>query len=262
MKYRSLFLVCGLIACIFQHNALAEFETFTNDAGQNLEAELLELNERGDTVTLKMRSGKKIEAALSAFSSKDRRRIREWWAGVQADKSILQPESRLDISAKMNRKSKKGIYDDWDYGIDDRTQSFFPEVIIQNDELQKFKENSVRVVIIAEDLYYKDQRLVVSAGTLKTDLLDRFKTVLESTPFRLRFYEYDDSYYGDYARGYKYEGYVVVIKNSKGEITHTKASKTKYLTNMKVIMECQAGEIYDENINRKLDVSPNSYFVR
>ncbi|MEN8661381.1 MAG: hypothetical protein ACN4GF_02525 [Lentimonas sp.] len=262
MRSFFLYIVSVTFATSFNLSTSAEFETFTNDAGQSLEAELIELNDSGSSVSLRLRSGSRMEADLSAFSSKDCKRIKKWWAEVQESKSLLQPESRLEISAKMNRKSKGNLYDSWDSGIDDKTKSFFPEVLIQNDELETFRENSVRVVIVAKDLRDPEQRLVVSASTLKSDFYDRSKTVLESEPFRLRLYEYDDSYYGDYAYGYEYEGYAVVIKNSKGEITHFKASKSKYLSNMEVIMNCEAGQMYDVNLNRKLNASPSSYFVR
>ncbi|HAV12591.1 MAG TPA: hypothetical protein DCX06_03705 [Opitutae bacterium] len=255
--------VIFIFCLLLPHLVFAEFETFTNEAGQSLEAELLELDKAGQVVTLRMRAGNKIEARLDAFSIDDRKRIRKWWKGVQADKLLLQPDSRIEISAKMNRKSRDNARYDWYYRVDDKTKSFFPEVLIRNDELLTFKGNTIRVVIVAEDLEYKHQKLIVSASTMKSDFLDRGDTILESDAFRLRVYEYDSDYSNyDYAYGYEYEGYIVVIKNSKGEITHTRASKTKYLSNMKMIMNCKAGEIYDEDLNHKLNARPNSYFVQ
>jgi hypothetical protein len=121
----------------------------------------------------------------------------------------------------------------------------------------------VRIVVIADDKHQKEQKLIVSATTLEADFPDRGEIVLESDPFRLRLFEYDSSHSNsDYEYGYEYEGFVVVIKNSAGEITHTRASKSKYLTNMDVIFECVAGEIYDDSINRKINASPSSYFVQ
>ncbi|MGJ8651709.1 MAG: hypothetical protein ACSHX8_00415 [Opitutaceae bacterium] len=251
------FLVCvlSLLPVVSQ----AEFETFTNDAGQSIEAELIELNKAGNEITMKLRNGSRIDADLSAFSSKDRTRIRDWWKGVQSAKELLQPESRIEISATMNRKSKKN-YDY--YYADDKTKSYFPEILIRNDELTAFKDNTVRVVVIAKDLRYEDQKLIVSASTIKSDFADRGDTVLESDPFRLRLYEYDSIYSDSYAYGYEYEGYVVVVKNSKGVITHTRSSKSKYLNDMKAMMECKAGDMYDEDFKHKLSTSPSSYFVR
>jgi len=199
---------------------------------------------------------------VTAFSQSDQKFIREWWAALQAEKQMLQEGARISLSAKMNRKSHSNSYDSW-YAVDDETKSYFPEVVIENDELDTFKGNTVRVVVIAEDRHTEGQKLIVSATTLEADFPGRSKIVLESDPFRLRLYEYDSvSSNYDYRYGYEYEGYVVVVKNSAGAITHTRASKRKYLSNMEVVFNCEAGDIYDESIDRKLKVRPNKYFVR
>lgn len=53
----------------------AEFRTFTNDFGDEIEAELVELKENETLVTLKLRSGNKIDARVTAFSQKDQKLI-------------------------------------------------------------------------------------------------------------------------------------------------------------------------------------------
>lgn len=241
---------------------LADFQTFKSDSGATIEAELIELGKSGKTVDIRLKNGNKISADLSSFSSEDQSKIKEWWRDTQAEKQVLSHESRIDINAKMNRKSRDNKYNGY-YHTDDQTKSYFPEVVIKNRELDTFTGNTVRVVVIAKDLHTPDQRLIVSAKTLEANFDDRSETILESDPFKLRLYEYDSSYFNyDYAYGYEYEGYAVVIKNSKGEITHFRATKAKYISNMKLIYECEAGQIYDESVSRKLNVSPNSYFVR
>jgi hypothetical protein len=252
----SIFLVCLLSA------AQAEFRSFTNDFGDSVDAELVELKESDTIVTLRLRSGNKIDARVTAFSQSDQKFIQEWWDAVQAEKLLLQEGARIVISAKMNRKSHSNNYDNW-YSIDDETKSYFPEVIIKNAELNEFHGNAVRVVVIAEDKGNAGQKLIVSAATLTADFPARDQVVLESDPFRLRLFEYDShNSTSNYEYGYEYEGYVVVIQNSKGKITHSRASKSKYLSNLDVIFNCEAGEMYDDAINRKLNVRPNSYFVR
>lgn len=240
----------------------AEFRTFKNDFGDTVDAELVELKEADTIVTLKLRNGSQIDAKVTAFSQDDQKFIRKWWEGLKAEQEMLKERSRITMSAKMNRKSKNGSYDSY-YRVDDKTRSFFPEVVIENDELQTFTDNTVRVVVIAEDLRYEEQKLIVSATTVKADFPERAKTILETDPFRLRAYEYDSSYSSyEYKYGYEYEGYIIVIKNAAGEITHSRASKSKFLSNMDVIMKCKAGEIYDDGIDRKLNASPNSYYVQ
>ncbi|WPJ94297.1 hypothetical protein SH580_12710 [Coraliomargarita algicola] len=240
----------------------AEFRTFTSDFGDSVDAKLVELKESGSIVTIELRSGRQIDARVTAFSQNDQKFIRKWWAAIQAEKQLLKEDSRITVSAKMNRKSQSNHYDNW-YSIDDETKSYFPEVVIENAELDAFKGNTVRVVVVADDRHNEGQKLIVSATTVKADFPDRGKVVLETDPFRLRLYEYDSSSSNyNYEYGYEYSGYIVVIQNSAGKITHTRASKTKYLSNMEVVLSCEAGEMYDESLNRKLNVSPSSYFVR
>jgi hypothetical protein len=161
----------------------------------------------------------------------------------------------------MNRKSKSNQYDNW-YSISDETKSYFPEVIIENDELDSFKANIVRIFVMAKDKQDDGQKLVVSATTMKDiSLPDRGETVLESDPLRLHLYEYGSSY-SNFDYDYEYEGFVVVIKNADGKVTHTSASKSKYFSNMDVMFKCKAGEIYDDAINHKFNARPNSYFVQ
>lgn len=255
--YLFLFWICS------QLPLAAEFRTFTNDFGDSVEAELVKLKDSETIVTLKLRSGNQIDARVTAFSEADQKHIHKWGLAIQAEKQLLKEDSRITISAKMNRKSKSNKYDNW-YSIVDETRSYFPEVIIVNDELDEFKQNTVRIVVIAKDKQNDGYKLVVSATTMKEiSFPDRGKSVLESDPFRLRLYEHDSAYSNhDYGYGYDYEGFVVVIKNAAGKVTHTRASKSKYLSDMDIIFNCEAGEIYDDAINRKLNVSPNSYFVQ
>ena len=174
---------------------------------------------------------------------------------------MLDPDARLDITVKMNRKSRDSYYDSW-YS-DDEIKSYFPEIMIENDDLQKYTGNEVRLVVFAEDRRYQGQILIVSEKTIKDkDFEGNEKTKIESKPFRLRHYEYKSTYSSyEYEYGYEYIGYALTIKNSKGEVTHKKATKSKYL-NPKVFYKCKTGQIYDEDFERKLNESPNSYFVR
>ena len=164
------------------HGSAGELETFTNEAGQSIRAELIELDSSGKTVTMRLESGLKIDALLSAFSSQDQKRIKEWWQQVQADKRLLKEDHRINFTVKLNRKSKSnGRYSDY-YNYDDKTKSFFPEIIIENDELERFTGNEVRLVLLAEDLHYPERRVIVSTSTIKTDFTDRGTTYLEGTP--------------------------------------------------------------------------------
>ena len=86
--------------CLSPISLWADFETFTNEVGQILEVELLELNKAGNQVSVRLRSGNTVYAELSFFSVSDCQRIRKWWKGGQADIARLQPDSRIEISVR------------------------------------------------------------------------------------------------------------------------------------------------------------------
>jgi len=235
----------------------AEFRTFTNDLGDSIEAELLELKQDGSVVAMRMQDGRELDAPLSVFSQADRKYIHTWWEGMVAAEQVLRSDVRLNLNVKMNRKSKKTGYSSW--YADRKIKSFFPEVVIDNLATQTFTGNQVRLVIFAEDKSDKDQILVVSANDLKTDLAGRANVTFEGDPFRIRHYEYKNSY-SNYEYGYEYIGYALTIKNSAGEVTHEKASVSKFL-NPNLFFKCKAGEMYDAKFERKLNSYPSSYYL-
>lgn len=254
---KRLFQMCGFLAlsCTLLNG---EFRTFTNDFGDTVEAQLIELKQEGSIIEIRLKNGRNIDAPLSAFSQKDQKDIRQWWAGLVAANEVLHPNVRLRITSKLNRKSSKTGYNRW--YADDKIKSFFPEVVVYNQDLQKYTGNQVRIVVFAEDKGNQERILVVSASSQKADLEKREKFILEGDPFRLRLYEYKGSS-SNYEYGYEYCGYAIKVKNSKGEVTHEKASKSKYL-NSELFFKCKAGEIYDADFERKLDAYPSSYFVK
>lgn len=245
-------------------NLQGQLETFTNDAGISIQAELLEFDDLSKVVTLRSGNGSTMKADLKAFSFKDQKRIEAWWETVQAEKQVLHANDRLELFVRLNRQAKeKGRYHGY-YNIDDKVKAFYPEISIENSELQTFTGNEVRLVILADDLQNKGQILVVSASTIETDLYQRGLESLEGEPFRLRSYEYNSSHSTnyDFKYGYEYKGYIVIIKNSRGEITHSRATREHWLRQLKHIYNCKAGELYYEDFDHKLRKKANSYFVR
>lgn len=254
---RRLFQMSGIFALSFTF-LYGELRSFTNDFGDTVEAELIELKDEGSIIEIRLKNGSNIDAPLAAFNQDDQKYIRQWWKGQVAAKEILHPDARLRIGTKLNRKSSKTGYNRW-YS-DDQIKSFFPEVVINNQDLQQYTGNEVRIVIFAEDKSDKDQILVVSASSQKADFEKRAKAMMEGEPFRLRLYEYKGSS-RNYEYGYEYCGYAIKVKNSKGEVTHEKASKSKYL-NAELFYKCKAGEMYDVDFERKLNAYPSSYYVK
>ncbi|PXA05518.1 hypothetical protein DDZ13_01205 [Coraliomargarita sinensis] len=249
------FLLLFSISISFVH---AEFRTFTNDFGDSVEAKLIELKKEDSIIRMQLRNGRKIDAKLSAFSQSDQKYIRKWWGEVVAERQILHKQARIDVEIKIDTKTRSSGHSSWYSESDDKTKIFYPEVTIENNESQTFKGNELRLVIFADDMRYKGQMKVVSASSIKTDLKEREEIVLEPDAFRLRHYEYDSNYFNyDYEYGYKYSGYAMTLKNSKGEVIYEDATKDKFLKS-KHLYSCKKGQIFDEDFKRRLKSSGSS----
>ncbi len=242
---------------------------FTDVEGRQIEAEIVEIYESsGGTlmVELKRSDRRHFRIEVDRFSRKDQDFIRGKWEKKQAGETLLHKDARININLKLNRKTNTNDQYASYYGSrwTDKTKVYGPEVVIENDELtQEFKGNKVRIVMVAKDKGNRSQYLVASATDVEVDLPPKERTSVEGDSFALREYEYESglSAYSHEA-GYEKDDYVVVIRNRKGEITHTRASSNKFLDNLETVLKCRAGEIYTEGLANKLSVSPNSYYMK
>jgi len=249
-----------LIALLFFWGSLsahAKLREFTNTEGQTIQAELVsaEEGERGLTVTLRRADGRTFDVAVTLFSKEDQRYIRKWWEDLKKKKQILHAEVDLEISLKMNPKSK-GLNDD--YWYDRNMKRFAPEVTITNDDFyQDYTGNKVRVVMFAEDRRYRERLLVVSVTDLEIDFPANETVVKDAKPFFLEHTEYD---YTDYEYGYLYDGYAIVISNSEGEVTHTKCSSKAFDDNVEILLKCKRGEVYSDDLEHLVMERASSYY--
>ena len=85
--------------------AQAEFRTFTNDFGDSVEVELIKLKDNGTIISMRLKNGRKIDAALSAFSSEDRKYIRDWWKEESATKQVMSKNARVRMKVEVRTKT-------------------------------------------------------------------------------------------------------------------------------------------------------------
>ncbi|MFP4357236.1 MAG: hypothetical protein ACLFRP_01635 [Puniceicoccaceae bacterium] len=242
---------------------------FTDAEGRQIEAEIIDIYETSTgvlTVELKRADRRHFMVAVDRFSAEDQDFIRGLLEKRKAEETLLHKDARISINLRLNRKTDTNDRYASYYGSrwTDKTKVYAPEVVIENEELtQEFKGNEVRVVIIARDKGNSSQYLVASATDVKVDLPPKERTSVEGDSFALREYEYESglSTYSHEA-GYEKDDYVVVIRNRRGEITHTRASSIKFLDNLETVLKCRAGQIYTDGLAAKLSVSPNSYYMK
>ena len=176
-----------------------------------------------------------LSPLIDLFSEEDRKYIAKWQKNQNAkyDDADLTPDSRLSINLLKGNKDQFNDYGD----IDDRVVSFSPGVIVDNEEFRhSFKAVKGSVIIVGSNIMNDDQYVILSRQDFKLDLPKREKSRWEGAPFKCRY----DPDYG----GFDYGGYLVVLRNKKGEVVQTKGSRTAWEKNAENLLKAKKRKGY------------------
>ena len=235
-EMRNFWLCCfALLFCASELSA-ADYRVFKNDDGVELEAEVVSCV-AGESVSVRRRDGRVFkDVAWSRFSMVDRKYLKDW-AKAEAEKFS---QADLDADARIKVTVLKGQDDDFnDYGdIDDHVIKFAPRVIIDSDEKDRtFTGVTGVLVMIGQGYVRKSEYVVLKRQEFTLDLPAHEEVRWTGKPFKC-------SYDPDYG-GYRYGGYVLVLKNRAGEIVLTKSSKTLWERSAKSIINAKERLGYD-----------------
>ena len=117
MKVFKLTLLCAILLTL---PLLADdnYQTFTDNAGGTVEAELIRFNETKQRVYLKMRDGRMVIVPLSALADDSQTYILSWSAGTTNKREPRNPDGLTEgalqhrLSAIRYDPSRKNTYDD------------------------------------------------------------------------------------------------------------------------------------------------------
>jgi hypothetical protein len=237
---KCIFLSCSLVLLLSAPASLgaADYRTFKNDAGVELEAEVL-LCEAGESVTVRRRDGKVfMDVSWSFFSAADRKYLMQW----AKDEAKKFSQADLDADARITVTVLKGQDDDFnDYGdIDDHVVQFEPQVIIDSDEKDHtFTDVQGVLVMIGQGYLRKNEYVVLKRQEFSLDIPALEEVNWAGKPFKC-------SYDPDYG-GYRYGGYLLVLKNRAGQIVFTKSSKTLWERIARNVIEAELKLGYDRD---------------
>jgi len=234
-------LVCSVALYFFVPSGFlfaGDYRTFKNDAGVELEAEVLSC-EVGEQATVRRRDGKVFKGvSWSMFSVADRKYLVQW----AKDEAKKFSQADLDADARIAVTVLKGQDDDFnDYGdIDDHVIQFEPRVIIDSDEKDRtFTGVQAVLVMIGQGYLRKSEYVVLQRQEFMLDIPARDELRWTGKPFKC-------SYDPDYG-GYRYGGYVLVLKNRAGQIVYTKSSKTLWERSARNILAAELKLGYDRD---------------
>lgn len=236
---RNLICLFGMLAASF---SFADFVKITNNAGAEIEVELLSL--RNEKVEFKMRNGKVFTYELMDLSPDSRKLIKEW--EENSSKTLLTQDHRLTVSVHTGRSSKdtdKG-YSGWK-NMDEKIE---PGVLVKNEEpWDSFKDLKATLVLVAEDVTDKDNLKVVYKDQFTFSINFKDSYEWEGKPFKLD-YLIDDNDGWDNSYGFRYRYYFLVIRNPDGSVGYSAASRSSWAEKPDLIKKLKLNTIYDRSL--------------
>jgi hypothetical protein len=237
----------GLLA-----SAHAETRTFIDQSGRALEGELLSVS--GANVTIKRASdGQTFTVPATTFSKADQAYIAGKGGGAPVAPATLSTPSaspsapaasststapfriELKVYPNKNDKAKGGYYDE-------RIQRISYKIDVRSGEQQRaFESGKVIMFAVAKNLQDSDETQVVVKEEFPLSLKGLGTETLETKETKL---SYDNIYY---KYGYKYSGYVCVLKDQSGKTVTISGSTPALEKNVDELLKLKVGDVYDKN---------------
>ena len=214
----------------------AATRTFASSDGTTIEAELIAVDSR-DRTTIRRVDGRLFRnVPIEFFSDQDRKFIRNWKAQQQKalDNANITADSRVRISGVTNRYSEFIDYVDFDYLF----VKYKPKISFYNEELEEtFTGVNGTLVLIGEHVLDSSVMGVLYSQKFKIDVPPKEKIEWKGKPFMSRY----DPDYG----GFKYEGYLLVVRDQDGKVVQIKSSKSTWKDNFRKILKAKLKKPYD-----------------
>lgn len=247
-------LLAALLSATF---ASAEVMKLTNLFGNTIEAELVELREDGESEILVMKRAadqRTFELPLSELVEEDQQAVRAWWQKARKERQKLTADASLIIEFKTNRHRSK---DDKGPRRDVEEISYEPEAIITNKNLTGQSFQAQVTLVCFGERQNRDSNYTVLSKTTKDVALPLNKAVEivgESYEFRNVERERIDT-----EVGYEDAGYIIIIQNEAGEITHTKSSNPAFVENAETILGGRTGQFFSADFSESGNTRNNRF---
>lgn len=224
---------------------LGNARTFVDSAGRSIDAEMVKVE--GSQVTIsKSDNQQEYTLPITRFSDEDQVYILGWAEQREREGFLPTRDARFDVFVSFKRKDKLDLRENYD----DRVQTFYPSVQISNGELYRsFNEIDGLLIMLGESVLDKEQIKVLSKQTVEIPHTPRQgEAVWEGNGVRT---EYDNKNYAQF--GYKYEGYILALRNRDGEIIYLKASVSRWELPWSALERLTERTVYDRNLSREVD---------
>jgi hypothetical protein len=243
-----LLLTAGLVPSALQ----AEKRVFIDQAGRPLEGELVTAS--GDTVTIKRSSdGQTFTMKASNFSKNDQAYfVSKGGSLAPTAAAAVQPAApapsvgstsakvapmRMEVKVYPNKNQKSR-----NYYYDDKVERIGYRVDIRNGEQQReFKGGKAVIMAFAENLEDRSEGSVIIRDEFDVNLQPLATMTHDSKEAKLMFDNVGYKY------GYKYSGYILVLKDATGNVVDVSASSATVAKFADAILSLKEHDGFDKN---------------
>lgn len=207
---------------------------FKNTNGQTIMAAIVKV--AGTNVVIQTDAGKSYNLPVARFSPEDQLYIANW-AKEQSQEYLPKIECFFNTGKKDARNGN-------DY--DDRSQLLRPSVRVENREMKVAVDKAEGILMIfGKGAASSNELKVLSKQTFPVNVLPFDKMEWEGKPVKI---DYDDN---DYARfGYKYNGYLVIIRSATGKVIRVDGTNT-FAGKVDMALQLNEGDLTDRNLRKR-----------
>jgi hypothetical protein len=224
---RKLFLAAVL--CWGLH-AAAEMRTWTSGKGDTIEAEYVRMFPGGQVV-LKSSNGRELKVPVSGLCEADQSYLA----------ALVPPELEIKVDVDVDI--------DTEYSSDSyvrKRETSTCKVVVQKTNREPCSRTFTAHIYVFAEEERGDKRWLITQSTEKVSFTDNRDTLrFECPPAEVEFIsaEYVD------ARGYRYDGYLVVITDESGEAIAMESNRDLFEKNWNKIKGAKENTEFDEDLN-------------
>jgi hypothetical protein len=217
------YVVMIVLSCVFfgAVSSRAEFRVWSSKDGvSNVEAQYIQM--AGPKVVLEKKDGTRTMVPMTALCAKDQ----EYLA------SVIPPKVEIDVDKDV---SSEKLYESG-YSTKERDKITINATIKKVSKAPCSQKLKVYVFVVAKS-YIGGSRLVVGKADAPFSFEKQGAVFLKADGS----VSYWDSY-GSGKQGWKYEGYIVVVENEKGQVIAVESNKSTYEKNWSKIKVQKVGD--------------------
>lgn len=230
--------ILGIMFCI---SAVAEMHVWTFSNGKSLEAEFVAFS--GDQIALKSVKGKVKKIPVSEFSAED----------LQYLELINPPRLELEVGKSSDQRRYPPTHNNNNLP---RQNIFTFFTRIKQASNKVYSHGLTVEVFIIGDEKNGDKNLLFSYQKENFNL-EGSGSSFEMKSTEIKITEYD---LNGQRRGNGYQGYMILVTDSRGEIIASKASRDEWLLIVENLRKLPVGKTFDETGERAWPSRPKRFY--